>query len=271
MRRISLLMVGVLFTSPLALAVDSGRVTQNATQIFTLDTLENGRGQLTASSEYQVVIEFPRDVESVAVTISKQGALTPTAGGRFVYLDVVQPGGNATLNVVLTGNRLVQFDVALTTRADGITRYRVVNPEELQPVATAPAVLPVATTPAPAPALATTDLPMQKFSANGVDAQYTVRVEGQEAVVTYALTYSGTDTVFVSPANLVLTGPAGTTLPVKVETTPESSLLLARVPFTGRVRVTLPAGVTDLSAAWTLRTLLSKEPLTVTAKLAVTR
>lgn len=279
--------VGMLALGAQALAAEGGRVVRNATQVFTMDQLETGRGQLIASSEYQVALEFPREVQHAAVTISKQTALTSTAAGRVVYLDVAQVGGNATLNVMLTGNVLVQFDVALTSRRDGITRYRVVDFDELESEgATAPAVLPVtaaASTPArpasapaspanvPASPLGGGELLVQTFRAGGVTAQFTVRREGQDAVIAYALTYAGADTVFAKPQDFILSGPGGSTLPVRAEAAPESSLLLARIPLTGRVRVTVPQGANDVTATWTMRALLSKDPITLTAKLAVTR
>lgn len=265
-------------------AAPPGGVTNNTTQLFTLDKLEEGRGQVIASTEYQVALLFPVDVQSVAVTINKQAALIPTVAGNIVYLDVAQAGGNATLNVVLTGKTLLQFDVALTTRRDGVTRYRIVNPDELSSNQT-----PVQTTTPPAPVMDVTmptsprppldpavikdpaSFPPQTFSAEGVKASFTVTRVGQEATIDYAVIYDGQDTVFGKQSDLTVRGPGGTSLPIQAQQAPEASLLLARVPLTGRIRVSVPEGATNLNLSWDFKTLLQTKPITLTATLAVTR
>lgn len=266
-------------------ALQDGNITRNALEVFSLSSLENGRGQLTASTAYQTALEFPFDVQSVAVTISKQTALIPTVGGpaapRVVYLDVEQADGNATLNVVLSGNRLVQFDVALTSRRDGVTRYRVVNPDDAASAlqssnaATPPVISPARTGVAvPRSTLGSVSgqvLPDQTLQAGGVSAKFSAALQPGKAVITYALTYSGTDTVFVRPQNLSLLDGSGAAVAMTNDVLPESSLLLARLPLTGRFTVALPAGARELMVNWAFQPLLDQTPLVIRGPLSLSQ
>lgn len=161
--------VSVLLAAGSVLAAVPGKVVSNTTEQFRMSDLTEERGRIVASTQYQVAILFPVEVAHVALPIAKQPYFKATSKGRVVYLDVGRDGGHSTLNVYLDNDKLQQFDVALTSKADGITRYVVVqdgaDPDGAEPapaaaVPRAPQVAaPVPVTPAPGPAASTATRP----------------------------------------------------------------------------------------------------------------
>lgn len=139
------------------------------------DLVGNTAVKIAASSNYQVSIVFPARIQSVGVNASKQSAVMTTIDeydGRVLYVDVLKPGGTASLNVRLLtaadqlteqtgeepnpaafgGNDLAKTDndplilkmiVDLTDKDYGVLAYTV---KKDQPK---PVVTPVTPTPAP--------------------------------------------------------------------------------------------------------------------------
>ena len=91
----------------------------------------NQTGQIIASTQYQVSITLPAEIQHVGVNASKQAALVPTvdkSDGRVVYLDVLKPGGTATLNIRLVNEGdplIVKFTVTLSDASQGVLSYAV--------------------------------------------------------------------------------------------------------------------------------------------------
>ena len=105
-----------------------------AATYFTLqDLLGVNVGKLVASRQYQISLVLPAKVQSVGVNALKQNALMATIDQfdkRVIYLDVLQSGGVATLNVrtLMEGRQdpmILKFYVELADKASGVLTYAV--------------------------------------------------------------------------------------------------------------------------------------------------
>lgn len=160
-------------------------ITGGVQTIFRADQLTgNFAAKITASSEYQVSVIFPQKVQSIGVNAAKQDAVMTTIDqydGRVVYIDVLTPGGTATLNFRMLTDADVHLEktgkdatgkdfggaavtpghdplilkmiVELTNKNGGVLSYKVTPSLIAQTVpAPAPAPAPAKVTPPPAPA-----------------------------------------------------------------------------------------------------------------------
>lgn len=144
-----------------------------AATYFTLqDLLGVNVGKLVASRQYQISLVLPAKVQSVGVNALKQGALMATIDQfdkRVIYLDVLQSGGVATLNVrtLMEGRQdpmILKFYVELVDKASGVLTYAVQQaPAPQRPAMPAPprrsvqaTVRMVDTPPSPTPQLQVT-------------------------------------------------------------------------------------------------------------------
>ena len=90
-------------------------------------------GRIVASSNYQISIVLPAEVQNVGINASKQAALVPTvdkSDGRVMYLDVLQPGGYATLNVRLVSQGeplILKLTVELSHTTSGVLAYTITS------------------------------------------------------------------------------------------------------------------------------------------------
>ena len=109
-----------------------GTVQSGAQRTFSVaDLTNNNLGRIVASSNYQVSITLPAEVQNIGVNASKQAALVPTvdkSDGRVIYLDVVKPGGFATLNIRLVSKDeplILKMTVELSEATGGVLAYTV--------------------------------------------------------------------------------------------------------------------------------------------------
>ncbi|WP_152872360.1 hypothetical protein [Deinococcus terrestris] len=138
-----------------------GTVQQGVQRTFTVNDLTNDKlGRIVASSEYQVSITLPGEVQNVGVNASKQAALMPTvdkSDGRVIYLDVLKPGGFASLNIrlVSAGTPVVlKMTVELSKATSGVREYTITGTPQTQAAAPAPTAPRGAATSGPTPAAA---------------------------------------------------------------------------------------------------------------------
>jgi hypothetical protein len=118
--------------------------------------LTNDRlGRIVASSNFQVSIVLPAEVQNVGINASKQAALVPTvdkSDGRVIYLDVLKPGGYATLNIRLVSEGeplILKLTVELSDATSGVLTYAITTAP--RPQATQSPVPRTVAAPAPAP------------------------------------------------------------------------------------------------------------------------
>lgn len=109
-------------------------IKQGAATSFRLSDLTgNSVGKLVASDQYQVSVVFPYKVQSIGVNALKQAALMTTIDQydkRVIYLDTLQAGGTATVNVRLLNPTsshplILKFYVELTGKSSGVLTYGV--------------------------------------------------------------------------------------------------------------------------------------------------
>lgn len=169
---------------------------------FSVDQLTgNYAARVSASTNYQITIVFPRKVQSIGVNAAKQQAVLTTIDqydGRVVYVDVLRSGGTATLNIRMlteadvynekTGQEvtadtadfggskvspvrdpiILKMVVELTDKESGVLSY-MVTPSIITATRPAPApapVAPVKVTP-PAPVKVTPPKPSFFTGSNG--------------------------------------------------------------------------------------------------------
>lgn len=111
-----------------------GAVNVGVGRTFTISDLTGDHlGRIVASTEFQVSLTLPAEVQNVGVNAAKQGALKPTidqSDGRVIYLDVLKAGGYATLNVRLVSQGeplLLKLTVELSGKTSGILNYAIQN------------------------------------------------------------------------------------------------------------------------------------------------
>ncbi|MBB5297200.1 hypothetical protein [Deinococcus metallilatus] len=134
-------------------AQQQGTVQRGVQRTFTVSDLTNDKlGRIVASSNFQVSITLPGEVQNVGVNASKQAALVPTvdkSDGRVIYLDVLKPGGFATLNIRLVNEGgeplILKMTVELSNATSGVLTYSITQGSQAR---TAPA--PATARPAPA-------------------------------------------------------------------------------------------------------------------------
>lgn len=167
-------------------AQQGGTVRGGVQRTFSVADLTNDRlGRIVASSNFQVSIVLPAEVQNVGINASKQAALVPTvdkSDGRVIYLDVLRPGGYATLNIRLVSEGeplILKLTVELSDATSGVLTYAITTtprpqstqsplPKTVAAPAPAPRVTPPAarppapvarTAPTPAPVARTTPTP----------------------------------------------------------------------------------------------------------------
>jgi len=111
-----------------------GTVRQGAGVVFRVsDLTRDNVGRIVASSRFQVSLTLPAEVQNVGVNASKQAALIPTvdkSDGRVIYLDVVKPGGFATLNIRLVNQDaplILKMTVELGDATGGVLSYTITD------------------------------------------------------------------------------------------------------------------------------------------------
>ena len=111
-----------------------GAVNVGVGRTFTISDLTGDHlGRIVASTEFQVSLTLPAEVQNVGVNAAKQGALKPTidqSDGRVIYLDVLRAGGYATLNVRLVSQGeplLLKLTVELSGKTSGVLNYAIKN------------------------------------------------------------------------------------------------------------------------------------------------
>lgn len=143
-------------------AQKEGTVQGGAQRTFSVNDLTNDRlGRIVASSNYQISIVLPAEVQNVGINASKQSSLVPTvdqSDGRVMYLDVLKPGGYATLNIRLVSEGepvILKLTVELGQGTSGVLTYTITTAQ--QPTQSqAPRVTASAPVPTPAPRAMTT-------------------------------------------------------------------------------------------------------------------
>lgn len=133
-----------------------------AQRTFSVSDLTNDRlGRIVASSNYQISIVLPAEVQNVGINASKQSSLVPTvdkSDGRVMYLDVLKPGGYATLNIRLVSEGeplILKLTVELGQGTSGVLTYTITTAR--QPIQSqVPRVTASAPVPTPAPRATTT-------------------------------------------------------------------------------------------------------------------
>ncbi|MBB6017056.1 hypothetical protein [Deinococcus radiopugnans] len=104
---------------------------------------------MVASTEFQVSLTLPAEVQNVGVNAAKQSVLIPTvdeSDGRVIYLDVLKAGGFATLNIRLVNRgqpTILKLTVELSNKTGGVLSYTVRDDQTAAaPSKPAPAPLP---------------------------------------------------------------------------------------------------------------------------------
>lgn len=156
-------------------AQQRGTVRGGVQRTFSVADLTDDRlGRIVASSNFQVSLVLPAEVQNVGINASKQAALVPTvdkSDGRVIYLDVLRPGGYATLNIRLVSEGeplILKLTVELSEATSGVLTYAITTaprqatqsplPRAVAAPAPAPRVTPPAARP-PAPVARTAPTP----------------------------------------------------------------------------------------------------------------
>ncbi|PNY79346.1 hypothetical protein [Deinococcus koreensis] len=141
-----------------AQAQKGGTVQGGAQRTFSVSDLQGDRlGRIVASNNYQVSLVLPAEIQNVGINASKQTALVPTvdkSDGRVMYLDVLRPGGYATLNIRLVSEGepvILKLTVELSEATGGVLTYTITTAPALQSTQAPRTAAPVPTS-APAPA-----------------------------------------------------------------------------------------------------------------------
>jgi len=226
-------------------------------QVFPLAAVTGDRtGKITASTNYQVTIILPAEVQNVGVNASKQDVLIPTvdkSDGRVIFLDVLKSGGTATLNIRLVSEGepvIVKLVVDLSEAKDGVLTYAV-RSDLKEPGTQAPApatfqaapqsaAAPAARTPAAAPALpAPAVQPLVKVQ-DGVRVELTPTPGETGLTRTYAVkvtTLTPQDTAY----HIDVTANAsaqGRSVVGSAQLTPNEPHQIGKTEFTGRLTIT---------------------------------
>lgn len=142
-----------------AQAQKGGTVQAGAQRTFSVRDLQGDRlGRIVASSQYQVSLVLPAEVQNVGINASKQNSLVPTvdkSDGRVMYLDVLRPGGYATLNIRLVSEGepvILKLTVELGEATGGVLTYTITPAPAPQSIQVPKKAAPAPTSP-PAPAL----------------------------------------------------------------------------------------------------------------------
>ncbi|MBB5365620.1 hypothetical protein [Deinococcus humi] len=139
-----LLLFGTVF------AQQQGTVNSGVSRTFRVADLTGDKlGRIVASTEFQVSLTLPAEVQNVGVNAVKQGVLIPTvdeSDGRVIYLDVLKAGGFATLNIRLVDRgqpTILKLTVELSNKTGGVLSYTVRDDQTaVAPGKPAPAPLP---------------------------------------------------------------------------------------------------------------------------------
>ncbi len=123
-----LLLFGTVF------AQQQGTVNSGVGRAFNIADLTGDKlGRIVASTEFQVSLTLPTEVQNVGVNAAKQSVLIPTvdeSDGRVIYLDVLKAGGFATLNVRLINKGepvILKLTVELSDKTSGVLSYTIRN------------------------------------------------------------------------------------------------------------------------------------------------
>lgn len=154
-----LLLFGTVF------AQQQGTVNSGVGRTFSIADLTGDKlGRIVASTEFQVSLTLPAEVQNVGVNAGKQSVLIPSvdeSDGRVIYLDVLKAGGFATLNVRLVNKEepvILKLTVELSDKTSGVLSYTIRNGQSVagaaKPAVPGTAQKPPAAAPPTAPARA---------------------------------------------------------------------------------------------------------------------
>ncbi|NJK43616.1 MAG: hypothetical protein HC933_04490 [Pleurocapsa sp. SU_196_0] len=137
MKRDSLFVLSAIFALSLSSAshAQSGSLSNPTAKVFRSCDLTSRQGLVTISTKYQVVLEFPAQIEELSANrgeIMKISPDKPELIKNRLYIDAVKTSGVSDLVVIVDGDALLFRLVAENTSFNGVRKYSV------QPCNTAP-------------------------------------------------------------------------------------------------------------------------------------
>jgi hypothetical protein len=232
-----------LSTSSLGLA-QSGTLSNPTSKVFRSCDLVNRQGLITISTKYQVLIEFPAQIEEMSANhgeIMKISPDKPELIKNRLYIDAVKTAGVSDLIVIVDGDSLLFRLVADNTSFNGIRKYGV-NACNTAPVASSSTASTSMAGSIRNPAWLTFDT-QPKMDAKG------------NASINYTLRNNGKNPVYAVPSSLELWGKQdGITNLLKVEVQTDSANVLASKSVQmGVIQASNVNTYSDLVLRWSIR------------------
>ncbi len=274
----------------LALGVPSSAQTMSGTTQATLylNDLTQRQAIVPISSQFQVLLEFPKAVGPIAGNNTSKFKITVKE--RWVWIDALEGGGKADITVICN-DKATLFQLVSSGKADGIRKYDILegsapatatvtpNPAPAVPSATsttpstssAPVVSASATPTRVAPVVAPT-LPdvLPNLLKNSLDvtapprgetmnAAFEIRDMGDSMLVRYRLRNFGRDTVLAKPEDLKITDADGKNVTVTFTRRPEFGAVAAYYDAIGEFMFFKSGAVYKLS--WAMTNFITRAPV----------
>jgi hypothetical protein len=247
MKKDSLFVLASLFALSLSSAshAQSGSLSNPTAKVFRSCDLTSRQGLVTISTKYQVVLEFPAQIEELSANrgeIMKISPDKPELIKNRLYIDAVKTSGVSDLVVIVDGDALLFRLVAENTSFNGVRKYSI------QPCNTTPASS--TSTGNPSTSLSST-LRNPAWLTLNLEATN----EATATTITYNLTNNGKNAVYAVPNSLELWGKRdGQSILVMRDVKANgSSLIASRASQSGVVTITGGKGLEELSLRWAVR------------------
>jgi hypothetical protein len=250
MKKSNFLLLASLFALSLSSAshAQSGSLSNPTAKVFRSCDLTSRQGLVTISTKYQVVLEFPAQIEELSANrgeIMKISPDKPELIKNRLYIDAVKTSGVSDLVVIVDGDALLFRLVAENTSFNGVRKYSV------QPCNTTPA----STTSSASTGGSSTTLASTLRNPAWLTLNLEATNEATVTTITYNLTNNGKNAVYAVPNSLELWGKRdGQSILVMRDVKANgSSLVASRASQSGVVTITGGKGLEELSLRWAVR------------------
>jgi hypothetical protein len=223
----------------------SGSLSNPTAKTFRACDLTARQGLVTISTKYQVVLEFPTQIEELNANRGEIMKISPDKPDQIknrLYIDAVKTSGVSDLVVVVDGDALLFRLVAENTSFNGVRKYTV------QPCNTAPATSTATSSP-------TTGLSSTVRNPAWLGFTLEASTESGTTSIAYTLTNNGRNPVYAVPNSLELWGKRDgqSVIVVRDVDSAGAPLVAARGAQSGVVTAATVAGLNELTVRWAIR------------------
>lgn len=233
--------------APNASHAQSGNLSNPTAKVFRACDLTARQGLVTISTKYQVVLEFPSQIEEMNANRGEIMRITPDKPEQIknrLYIDAVKTSGVSDLVVIVDGDALMFRLIAENTGFNGVRKYTV------QPCNTAPTSAAGNT----APSAPSTTLSSTLRNPAWLNLNLVTTLEAGKTTIAYTLANNGRNPVYAVANSLELWGKRdGQSIIVGRDVSASASSLIASREVQSGVVTTALSNLESLSLRWAVR------------------